>query len=56
MCNVVFVEVNWKKVVTLKAEHDDLMLCNFLNNTGSSEGSVLKCVGPLALNIGLALM
>ena len=35
--NVFLVESNWKKVVTLKTEHDSLMLCNFSNTTGTTE-------------------
>ena len=30
-----FVESNWKKVVTLKTEHDNLILCSFSDSTGS---------------------
>ena len=29
MYSVDFVELDWKNVVTLKTEHDNLILCNF---------------------------
>ena len=28
VCNVFLEESNWKKVITLKSEHESLMLCN----------------------------
>ena len=33
--NVILVKSNWKKVVTWETEHDNLILCNFSNSTGS---------------------
>ena len=35
--NVFLLESNWKKVFTLKTEHDSLILCNFSNSMGSTE-------------------
>ena len=37
------------------SEGDNLMLCNFSNNTGSNE-ELFSHVGPLGLNINLVLM
>ena len=34
MFSVDFIVSNWKKVVTLKTECDNLILCNFWNSTG----------------------
>ena len=37
MFNEDFVELNWKNVVTLKTDLDNLILGSLLNNTGSIE-------------------
>ena len=37
MFSVDSVELNWKNVVTLKTEHDNLKVCNFSNSTGSMD-------------------
>ena len=35
MLSAAFIELNWKNVVTLKTDHDNLMLWSFSNRTGS---------------------
>ena len=51
MYSVGFVDWNWKKVVTLNTECDNLILYSFQNNTGSSAEFFMQ-VGPLGLAIG----
>ena len=47
--------MNWKKVVILNTEHDNLILCSFSNSTASSAELFIH-MGPLGVNIRFVLI